>query len=289
MATHNVCSYNKYGFCKHGDLCRKHHEKRVCENQLYEVVLCSLRHPKICKFYREYKRCKFNPCAYKHEDDEKTIDILMKENKTMSEKIEQIVLDIKILTEKEKKSEDIIQKLNNFENIVREKNEKIEKLDDKIKDTNLKIFEQGKEIDMLKKKLHVLKEKEKRLTDLEVKFEELGKEVENMRVSQIVEKDSEIQENKCEKCGFLAKNEQVLKVHFKAKHTEPEKFKCFKCDFSAPTKSDLTDHNDEYWVSHRICLNPGRKKEYLEDFQQMKIDGFTVRESLYNEVLKWDD
>ena len=142
---------------------------------------------------------------------------------------------------------------------------------------------------MLKKKLHVLKEKEKMLTDLEIKFEELEKKVENMRVSHIVEKDSEIQENKCEKCGFLAKNEQVLKVHFKAKHTEPEKFKCFKCDFSAPTKSDLTDHNDEYWVSHRMCLNPGRKKEYLEDFQLLKIDGFTVRESLYNEVLKWDD
>ena len=117
----------------------------MCENRFCEVSLCSLRHPKICRYYREYKRCKFNPCAYKHEDDEKTIDTLMKENKTMSEKIEQIVLDIKILTEKEKKFEDIIQKLNNFENIVIEKNEKIEKLDDKIKDTNLKTFEQGKE------------------------------------------------------------------------------------------------------------------------------------------------
>ena len=108
-------------------------------------------------------------------------------------------------------------------------------------------------------------------------------------LSSIFEKNCEIEANKCEECGFLAKNEQGLKVHKKAKHTEPKKFKCFKCDFSAPTKSDLTDHNDVYWVSHRMCLNPGRKKEYLEDFQQMKIDGFTVRESLYNEVMKWDD
>ena len=124
--------------------------------------------------------------------------------------------------------------------------------------------------------------------DLEVDFEELEKKVEHILVSQI-EKNPEIQSNKCEECGFDAENEHVLKVHRKAKHTEPEKFKCFKCDFSAPTKSELTDHNDVYWDSHRMCLNPRRKKEYLKDFQQMKIDGFTVKESIYNEVMKWDD
>ena len=141
---------------------------------------------------------------------------------------------------------------------------------------------------MLKKKLDVLQEKEKTLMDLEVDFEELEKKVEHILVSQI-EKNPEIQSNKCEECGFDAENEHVLKVHRKAKHTEPEKFKCFKCDFSAPTKSELTDHNDVYWDSHRMCLNPRRKKEYLKDFQQMKIDGFTVKESIYNEVMKWDD
>ena len=67
------------------ELCRKYHEKKMCENKLCKVFLCPLRHPKNCKFYREYKRCKFNPCAYKHEDDGKTIDILMRENETMSE------------------------------------------------------------------------------------------------------------------------------------------------------------------------------------------------------------
>ena len=81
-----------------------------------------------------------------------------------------------MLTEKEKKSDEIIQKLNNFENIVKDKNEKIEKLEDKVKDTNLKILQQGKEMEMLKKKLRLLKEKEKKLIDLEVNFE---KKVEN--------------------------------------------------------------------------------------------------------------
>ena len=164
----------------------------------------------------------------------------------------------------------------------------MKKLENTVKDTNLKIFKQEKEIEMLKKKLRVLKEKEKKLMDLEVDFEVLEKKVENILVSKI-EKNPEIQSNKCDECGFDAENDHVLKVHRKAKHTEPEKFKCFKCDFSAPTKSELTDHNDVYWDSHRMCLNPRRKKEYLKDFPQMKIDGFTVRESIYNEVMKWDD
>ena len=40
-------------------------------------------------------------------------------------------------------------------------------------------------------------------------------------------------ENKCEQCDFVAKNEQGLKVHFKAKHTEKKKCKCWVCDFSS--------------------------------------------------------
>ena len=33
-------------------------------------------------------------------------------------------------------------------------------------------------------------------------------------------------------------------------------------------QSELTDHNDVYWDSHRMWLNPRRKKAYLKDFQQ---------------------
>ena len=37
---------------------------------------------------------------------------------------------------------------------------------------------------------------------------------------------------KCENCDFVAKNEQGLKVHIRAKHTGKNKFKCYTCDFS---------------------------------------------------------
>ena len=32
-----------------------------------ELALCEKRHPKICKYFRDYKRCKFTVgCMYKH-------------------------------------------------------------------------------------------------------------------------------------------------------------------------------------------------------------------------------
>ena len=148
-------------------------------------------------------------------------------------------------------------------------------------------------VDTNNKKLRILKDKENKIIDIENKYEIFVKRVENFLVTS-EETNSEKECNdkstpKCEQCDFVAKNDQGLKVHIKAKHTAPQKFKCFKCDFSSATKEELTEHNDVYWTSHRMCLNPRRKKEYLEDFDQMKIDGFTVKESLYQEVLKWDD
>ena len=91
-----------------------------------------------------------------------------------------------------------------------------------------------------------------------------------------------------QKCDFVAKSEQGLKVHVKAIHTK-NKVKCWKCDFTCETKSDLTEHNDTYYYSHRMGYYPHRKKDYLEEFEQLKSDGFTVKEDIINEVMKWED
>ena len=201
------------------------------------------------------------------------------------------------LNEKERESERIIEKLKQFDDMVQKKDDKIQTLENKMKDANLKIFEQSKEIDLINKKLRSLKDNDNKAKDLEVKFEILVKKVDNIITpsqgtnSEIHANNGtlEIVENKCEKCDFIAKNEQGLKIHIKAKHTEPQKFKCYICDFSSGTKAELTEHNDVYWYSHRMCLNPRRKKEYLEEFDQLKLDGFTVKEKVYEEVLTWKD
>ena len=109
MAAQNVCSFFKYGYCKHGELCRSFHEKRLCDKKNCDV-----------KFYKEYKRCKFNPCSYKHEDDDSSLDMLKKESELLNEKLCKVIEDIEYLTSKEKSSEDNIEKPKLMENTVKE-------------------------------------------------------------------------------------------------------------------------------------------------------------------------
>ena len=41
--------------------------KEECKNKSCEVKACNLRHPKICRFFRDYRRCKFGEwCHFKH-------------------------------------------------------------------------------------------------------------------------------------------------------------------------------------------------------------------------------
>ena len=296
MATQNVCSFFKYGYCKHGKFCRSFHEIRICNSEKCEVLMCTLRHPIICKFFKKYKRCKFDPCAYKHEDSDDAFEMLKKENIEINEKLTKVIEDIELISAKEKESKDIIEKLKLFENTVEKRNEKIKMLENKTKDLELKIHEQNKETDLLKKKLRVLKENESKITDLESKVEDLVKKV-DMFSDKAFETTSQVQvrhmtideEIKCSKCDFVSRNENVLKTHVKARHSDPQKFKCKTCDFSCATKTELTTHNDIYWDSHRMCFYPEKKKYYLKDIEQMEKDGFTVKESFYNEVLKCDD
>ena len=38
----------------------------TCKNQLCEIIKRQSRHPKPCKNFRDFGRCKFNPCKFKH-------------------------------------------------------------------------------------------------------------------------------------------------------------------------------------------------------------------------------
>ena len=58
MAQQNVCRFYKFGFCKYKDNCRNMHIHDKCDNRSCEMKNCSLRHPRKCSFYRDYKRCK---------------------------------------------------------------------------------------------------------------------------------------------------------------------------------------------------------------------------------------
>ena len=150
---------------------------------------------------------------------------------------------------------------------------------------NLKLSENEQTLRKINKKLNVLNERETLFVESKDRIEKLEKSVENLMT--ISEKKGD--ENKCEKCEFVAKNEQGLKIHMKAKHTEHNRIKCWKCDFTCATKSELTEHNDTYYYSHRMSFYPHRKKDYLEEFEELKRDGFVVKEDIVKEVLNWAD
>ena len=68
MTAVTICLHNKFGFCKHGDKCHKEHIAEICQNDRCNVNECKKRHPKGCRYYQQYKRCKFGDfCAFSHD------------------------------------------------------------------------------------------------------------------------------------------------------------------------------------------------------------------------------
>ena len=117
MADLIICKYNKFGYCKFDEKCRKQHIKEICFEKSCEISQCNQRHPKVCRYYRNYGRCKFSPCALKHEDHadyNKTVD---KEIKTSHDKFLAL------------------------ENAILGKNEEIEELTNKILSIEHTLFE----------------------------------------------------------------------------------------------------------------------------------------------------
>ena len=292
MAT--VCQHFKFGYCKFRDNCRQEHVKEICENYDCHAYSCRLRHPQTCRYWEKYKRCKFDPCAFAHKNHLSELLEIKKENSEIKEKLASIesALEVSRNSEKSDDIEKLEKKLGEVEHQIEKKNDQIKKLESEIDNLHLKIAEQKHIVDKVNKKLNFLKENEDLFFAFQDKFDKLEKKVnliENVESDKTTISQEDQIENKCEQCDFVAKNEQGLKVHFKAKHTEKKKFKCWVCDFSSETKSELTDHNDVYWDSHRMTFYPEKKKYYLKEMEQLKNDGFTVKESFYNEVMKCDD
>ena len=123
MANQSVCSWYKYGYCRHREGCRKRNVKENCEERTCDIYSCIKRHPKTCTFYWNYGRCKFNPCAFLHKDNAENVESIKEENKRIALKLLAIDKELKELEIKAKVSEFIIDKLaqveNKFEHLTR--------------------------------------------------------------------------------------------------------------------------------------------------------------------------
>ena len=93
MSTETVCLYFKYGFCKHGAYCWKQHVKTRCENSKCDGKNCENRHPRECRFYSHYRRCKFGEfCLFDHVVHS---DPVLEELKLVKTKLNMIEVHIK--------------------------------------------------------------------------------------------------------------------------------------------------------------------------------------------------
>ena len=152
MATQsNICFFNKYGFCKYLEKCKRYHENTICDKIKCEKRECPLRHPRVCRFYRDLGFCKFSEwCKFSHNDD-----------KNSEEKNEVV-----------KKFEERIKAI---ENEIEKKCKKILELENELKDMYVKITEKDHTISKVNKKFNVLKENVTLLFDLEGKIDRVVK------------------------------------------------------------------------------------------------------------------
>ena len=74
----------------------------ICQSRSCEITTCRQRHPYPCKYYTNFRRCKFSPCAFKHENGETVNNDpdIETEMKIISDKI--VAID-EIISEKDSK------------------------------------------------------------------------------------------------------------------------------------------------------------------------------------------
>ena len=117
-----ICLFFKYGYCKFGETCRLQHVNDLCSNSSCETSRCLKRHPKNCKFFKEFNRCKFGTyCAYLHtstDDQDDELNCLKVTVKEQEDELKSLHSEVASLKEKlaisEKEMEDMKIKLSNI-------------------------------------------------------------------------------------------------------------------------------------------------------------------------------
>ena len=217
MAGLELCLRNKFGYCKYYNACHFKHINKECEKVNCDIKSCEERHPKDCWWFKEYKRCKFSYCAYKHvKETNPSTDI--------KEKIEEID---KLITEK--KAEMDLQE------------QRIREIENKLKDKECDLEKKEEKIEMRVKHL------EKFVLTLQEKFEKADSEDLDWGTynpqkcgwdifDPLVRRKS--MELKCDQCEYVARNSARLQSHIEVLHTNL----CIECQKIFETRDELQIH-----------------------------------------------
>ena len=290
----NVCSRNKYGYCKYGVKCRFKHTNELCVDKKCDVFACERRHPNPCRYYRDFGRCRFTTnCAYYHDNS-------ISEN---SEKIKDIENKLKEIDKKDKKNkptvtlgENVEKKLEAFE---KDFDKKIERLENQIKKFSNIIDEQNSKVSNLEK---LLEDKERSIASLAKRVEEIENKPIEQKIEEINDKKQEVK-FQCPDCGFKTDSEKGLKTHVTRKHKTATKFprecdlcemelesivkmkihmrthsfrrieyKCEECDFCGDSELAMVVHNGRMHNENYEC---GLCNFVAQDLEALDIHLFT--------------
>ena len=142
MAAPILCLFNKFGYCKFRETCRKNHINKICDESSCEINTCKERHPRICRYFQNYGRCKFSPCAFKHEVSMNDNERLEKDIKDLSDKIHALE---EIIKTKEKTIDEITANLLDMERKQSESSREsnVEAFDEKVDAFEKKLIEKS--------------------------------------------------------------------------------------------------------------------------------------------------
>ena len=97
MADKYACNFHQFGHCKFGAHCHKKHTKETCTNFPCTLLNCTLRHPKLCRYFLLSGQCKFKEdCSFLHKMNNKEIE-LEKQVMNLKEEVEAIKKKIDVM------------------------------------------------------------------------------------------------------------------------------------------------------------------------------------------------
>ena len=233
--------FNKFGFYKYNEHCRKQHVNETCEKQSCEVLSCILRHPKECRYFQDFNRCKFSEwCRFKHskKDGESDWEKLRNENKDIKCKLERMEEQFKDIHT----MDDIIHNLNQ-KFIEMEENMKVK--DDLINDLvlRIKVVEQkqnSSEEEAEKENLDVEKRSECETSVSERKTNDSASDIQDEKVFE------------CDICTYKTKSENGIKIHKAKKHTNT----CKCCNRTFTDQVDYSNHITECYSTYSYYDSP---------------------------------
>ena len=212
MAHKSICKFNQSGFCKYQTHCRKQHIMDICPTSMCNNMSCLLRHPKVCKFFTNFRRCKFGEsCAYLHGPDNQPGDV----------RINELEQELQIVKTKISEIETILLKLENIEDRIKSVEASNTKNCESIEDVKKTLDQKASQFEEMKT---TSDQKNYKLDDLALNFSILMNAVDDLEKSSAQNKhhlnhlSEQLQNFQCHLCGQTYPSQQTLRNHIQRNH-----------------------------------------------------------------------